>query len=117
MPSKLSQCDILVSHFNFHGVCPHNCLIKHLEYMALSRPVVATKVGEVNFAIRNGHNGLLVEEGDETSFAEAILNLLNNKEYAIQLGKNGRDDILAQHTWDRHVDASLKRLGLYETDK
>ena len=85
--------------------------------MALSRPVVATKVGEVNFAIRNGHNGLLVEEGDETSFAEAILNLLNNKEYAIQLGKNGRDDILAKHTWDRHVDDSLKGLGLYETDK
>ncbi len=117
MPSKLSQCDILVSHFNFHGVWPHNCSIKHLEYMALSRPVVATKVGEVNFAIRNGHNGLLVEEGDETSFAEAILNLLNNKEYAIQLGKNGRDDILAKHTWDRHVDDSLKGLGLYETDK
>lgn len=117
MPSKLSQCDILVSHFNFHGVWPHNCSIKHLEYMALSKPVVATNVGEVNFAIRHGHNGLLVEEGDETSFAEAILNLLNNKDYAIQLGKNGRDDILAKHTWDRHVDDSLKEIKLYETNK
>ena len=117
MPSKLSDCDILISHFNFHGVWPHNCSIKHLEYMALSRPVIATKVGEVNFAIKDGHNGILVKEGDYEGFARSILFLLSNKEYAIQLGKNGRDDILAEHTWDKHVDNLLTRLDLHEANK
>ena len=65
MPEKMSECNILISHFNFHGVWPHICSIKHLEYMALSKPVVATNAGEVNFAIKHGHNGILVDEGDE----------------------------------------------------
>tara|TARA_B100001250_G_scaffold65148_1_gene51595 strand:+ start:9989 stop:11209 length:1221 start_codon:yes stop_codon:yes gene_type:complete len=117
MPLVMSECDILISHFNFHGVWPHNCSIKHLEYMALSRPVVATRVGEVNFAIQDGHNGALVEEGDEEGFSQAILDFLNDKEYANQLGKNGRNDILEKHTWDKHVERSLQTLKSYETNK
>ena len=34
MPSILNCCDILISHFNFHGKWPHNCSIKHLEYLS-----------------------------------------------------------------------------------
>tara|TARA_B100002052_G_scaffold58743_1_gene51740 strand:+ start:15412 stop:16632 length:1221 start_codon:yes stop_codon:yes gene_type:complete len=117
MPSLMSNCDILISHFNFHGVWPHNCSIKHLEYMSLSKPVVATNVGEVNFAIKDGHNGILVDEGDEKGFAEAIIYLLNNKEHSIKLGKNGRKDIMDYHTWDKHVERSLIALKSYETNK
>ncbi len=117
MPVLMSNCDVLISHFNFHGVWPHNCSIKHLEYMSLSKPVVATNVGEVNFAIKDGHNGILVDEGDEKGFAEAILHLLNNEEYSIELGKNGRKDIMECHTWDKHVERLLINLRNYETNK
>ena len=104
MPEKISECNILISHFNFHGVWPHICSIKHLEYMALSKPVVATNAGEVNFAIKHDHNGILVDEGDEDGFANAIIKLLDNKKFATKLGINGRKDVIDNHTWDRHVD-------------
>ena len=64
MPSLLNCCDILISHFNFHGKWPHNCSIKHLEYLALGKPTVATNVGEVNFTIEQNLNGILC--GEET---------------------------------------------------
>ena len=104
MPEKMSECNILISHFNFHGVWPHICSIKHLEYMALSKPVVATNAGEVNFAIKHGHNGILVNEGDENGFANAIIKLLDNKKFATKLGINGRKAVINNHTWDKHVD-------------
>ena len=50
MNFHLNKCDVLISHFNFKGKWPHNCSIKHMEYMAVGKPVVATDVGEVNFA-------------------------------------------------------------------
>ena len=107
MPEKMSECNVLISHFNFHGVWPHICSIKHLEYMALSKPVVATNAGDVNFAIKHEHNGILVDEGDEREFANAIIKLLDNKKYAAKLGLNGRKDVINNHTWDKHVDKLL----------
>jgi len=110
MPMKLSMCDVLISHFNFHGVWPHNCSIKHLEYMSLGKPVVATNVGEVNFAIEDGISGLMIKEGDERGFADSILRLLKDKDYSKKLGENGRKKVLENHTWKKHVEKSLKKL-------
>ena len=51
MPEVLNCCDILLSHLIMKN--SHNCSIKHLEYLSLGKPTVATDVGEVNFAIEN----------------------------------------------------------------
>ena len=110
MPIKLSECEILISHFNFHGVWPHNCSIKHLEYMSMGKPVVATKVGEVNFAIEHEVNGLLVKEGDEDGFADSVLRLLRESHLRKELGDNGRQKVLEEYTWQRHVKKSLSKL-------
>jgi glycosyltransferase involved in cell wall biosynthesis len=108
MPNILNMCDILISHFNFHGVWPHNCSIKHLEYLAVGKPVVATNVGYVNYAVEDNINGILVDEGDVQGFTNAILKLSADKDKRESFGNNGRRKALSELTWYRNVDRFLQ---------
>lgn len=61
-----------------------------LEYMASSKPVVATEVGGNGEAIVNGETGLLIPPADTEALAEAVSWLLENKEKALKFGEAGR---------------------------
>lgn len=61
-----------------------------IEYMASSKPVVATTVGGNAEAVLHGETGLLVPPGDSQSLATAILTLLENKKMALRFGMAGR---------------------------
>jgi len=110
MPKVLNMCDILISHFNFHGVWPHNCSIKHLEYLAMGKPVVATNVGEVNFAIENNVNGVLITEGDVDNFSSAIIKLSHDGNMRKKYGANGRIKAEQKLTWENNVNKILSQL-------
>lgn len=107
MPEVLNCCDILLSHFNFHGRWPHNCSIKHLEYLSLGKPTIATDVGEVNFAIENEVNGILCKEGDIENFANAIIRLAKEPELRHNFGISGRSKALKEHSWKANVSRIL----------
>ena len=57
-----------------------------LEAMAASRPVVATRVGAVADAVRDGETGLLVSAGDESQLAAAIDALSSDAPRAARMG-------------------------------
>ncbi len=107
MPLILNCCDILISHFNFHGKWPHNCSIKHLEYLSVGKPTVATDVGEVNFAIEDGVNGLLCKEGDVEQFSSSIIKMANDSEFRSNLGKAGRTKAINELTWEANISRIL----------
>ena len=110
MPLYLNACDILISHFNFRGKWPHNCSIKHMEYLSVAKPVVATNVGEVNFAIENGVNGFLCKEGDIDGFATAISKLAFDNDMRQKFGAAGRSKAIETLSWDRHVNNVLEAI-------
>ncbi|MCL0072916.1 glycosyltransferase family 4 protein [Dehalococcoidia bacterium] len=69
------------------------------EFMACGKPVIATKTH--GFEILEENNaGLLVNPDNTREFADAIIKLLKNKELREQMGKNGRDYIVADHSWE-----------------
>ena len=103
MPSLLNCCDILISHFNFHGKWPHNCSIKHLEYLSLGKPTVATNVGEVNFAIEHNINGILCDEGDVKQFSDSIVRLASDSKLREQMGRAGREKAIKELGWELNV--------------
>lgn len=100
MPKVYEGCDILISHLNYHGGWPHNCSMKHLEYMAMGKPVVATDIGEVNFAIEHDINGFLVNEGDVNTFVNSIVCLVDNPELRRQFGKRSRELAVSKYQWE-----------------
>lgn len=85
---------------------------KLIEYMACAKPIVATSVA--NEGIRAPKDTLVIaDEGPE--FANAVIDLLNNRPDAIELGKNARDFVLENWTWESHFlkleNEFLKSLG------
>jgi len=61
-----------------------------LEAAACSKPIISTNVPGCKEIVRHEVNGLLIPPKDEVALAEAIRRLLDNPEFARQLGKNGR---------------------------
>ncbi|MBU0515579.1 MAG: glycosyltransferase, partial [Proteobacteria bacterium] len=61
-----------------------------MEAMAAGRPVVATLTGGTPELVRDGVDGLLVEEKDATALAAALGALVDDPELARSLGESGR---------------------------
>lgn len=62
-----------------------------LEAAACGKPIISTNVPGCKEIVRHEVNGLLIPPKDEVALAEAIRRLLDNPEFAVQLGKNGRE--------------------------
>lgn len=67
------------------------------EAMALGMPIIATNAGGTNSLIDDGHDGILVQEGDPYSMAAAILEMTSNSENAAVIGQNARKRAIHRH--------------------
>ena len=60
-----------------------------IEAMAAKVPIVSTWISGIPEAVKDGENGLLVEEKDAKALAEAIQTLLNDRKLREQFGEAG----------------------------
>ena len=74
-----------------------------LEAMAAGLPVVTTRHSGIPEAIVPGECGWLVEEGDESGMAEAMLRLLTDPAEAARLGTKARQRVEARHTMEQSL--------------
>jgi glycosyltransferase involved in cell wall biosynthesis len=75
-----------------------------LEAMACGAPVIGVSEGGVPESIVHEHTGLLVER-DPERFAQAMQHLLSNPDLAMEYGRNGREHVLRNWTWDQSTDS------------
>jgi len=64
-----------------------------LDAQSVGLPIVATKAGGIPEAVQNNTNGILVEPQNANDLAEAIINLVDNKEKREQLGLSGKESV------------------------
>ena len=64
--------------------------------MASGLPIVATKVSGNEDLVNHNSNGILVEPGNANLLAEALLELINDCEKRVQMGKLSRR-IIEEH--------------------
>jgi glycosyltransferase involved in cell wall biosynthesis len=74
-----------------------------LEAMACGKPIVATQVGGVREAVRDGETGYTVEVGDIGGLAEATLRLLREEELRRRLGKNARLVVEKEFNYEKAI--------------
>lgn len=72
-----------------------------LEAMATGCPVVATRVGGADEAIRDGREGLLVPPGDPDAMASALARLLRHPEERVAMGQRARERVRAAFTLEQ----------------
>ena len=82
-----------------------------LEAMAHGAPVVATAVGGIPEAVRDGVEGVLVAPGDTGALAAAVLGLLADPVARMRLGAAGRERVRTEFSSTRMI-ATLE--DLYE---
>jgi glycosyltransferase involved in cell wall biosynthesis len=83
-----------------------------VEAMAMEKPVIGTRVGGVPEVVHEGENGLLVNPGDPTGLANAIIRLLSNPGLAKSMGQQGRTIATTEFTVDRMC---LRMHAFYKT--
>lgn len=104
LPDYYNACDVfampaLDMHPDVEGFG-----IVFLEANACAKPVIGARSGGIPDAIRHEETGLLVEPGDATATAEALIRLLTDRDLAARLGRQGRARVLAEATWDHSAD-------------
>lgn len=108
VPAHLDACDILVvptvpasDGSQFFG-----SPTKLFEYMAMARPVIASRLGQIEEVIEDGENGLLVEPGDVDALTQAIERLSVDRDLRARLGAAARKKAIERYTW-RHNAARV----------
>lgn len=67
-----------------------------MEALAMELPVIATRISGIPELIEDKVTGMLVPEKDAGAIAEAIQHLMEHPEERIQLGKTGRERVIAE---------------------
>ncbi|MFZ9858435.1 MAG: glycosyltransferase family 4 protein [Roseiflexaceae bacterium] len=108
MPELLHSADIGIAPFD---TSKHPALqaagffwspLKVHEYMASALPVITSDITPLNHIVRHEKEGLLVNEGDVIALADAMQRLIEQPDFAIQLGAAGRERVVAQYSWQQH---------------
>ncbi|MBI2951818.1 glycosyltransferase family 4 protein [bacterium] len=75
-----------------------------VEAMATGIPAVATRVGGVPEVVEDGKTGLLVEPGDASALAGAILRLLDDEGLRRSMGEAARRRAVERYSWEAVAD-------------
>jgi len=113
VPGHLAACDILVSP---HVPMPNGKRFfgsptKLFEYMAMGKPIIASRLEQLERVLVDGRTARLVEPGSASDLADAILELSNDAHRATALGVSARLVACERHTWTKVTAGWLPRIG------
>ncbi len=98
IPQILSVIDILVVPSLFEGLP-----LTILEAMHAGKTIIATRVGGIPEAIKDGETGILVSPRDYHALTKGLLELLNDPEKRKEMGKKGKQRALQHFNVERMV--------------
>ncbi len=96
---------VLASNPDIHGEGISNTI---MEYMALSKPVVATESGGNSEIVVDGKTGFIVPPRAPEALAKAILRFIDDKELAKSFGKAGRRRLETDFSLERMIDDYIR---------
>jgi len=113
IPALISESDICIAPLglNDRNVTQGACPIKVLEYMAASRPLVASNLPIVRELLREDVDGLLFSPNDPDDLARQISALLHDEALSKRLADSATQRVLTKFTWH---EAQKKLLKVYE---
>lgn len=87
------------------------CALVYVEAALSAKPIVACRAGGAPESVADGETGILVPVNDSPAIAEAVLGLLENRDFARRMGEAGRQRALEIFSWSKFI-ATLE--GVYD---
>lgn len=109
----LAACDALVSPHvpNPDGTEFFGSPTKLFEYLAMGKPIVASRLAQLGDVLEHDVTAILCEPGDPRALAAGLASILDQPERARQLALNARRVAVERHAWEHHTRRILDRLG------
>jgi glycosyltransferase involved in cell wall biosynthesis len=113
VPALIAESDICIAPLglNDRNVTQGACPIKVLEYMASSRPLVASNMPIVRELVREDVDALLFSPNDPDDLARQVLMLLNDYDLSKRLADSATERALTKFTWH---EAQKKLVKVYK---
>ncbi|WP_055492160.1 glycosyltransferase [Streptomyces sp. TP-A0356] len=109
----LSGCDVLLSPHVWKGDGAFfGSPTKVFEYMALGRPIVASRLEQIGEILVDAVTAMLTQPGDPKSLAAGVTRALELPDRGAAMGLEARRQALAEHTWDKRAAQILSKLSL-----
>lgn len=108
----LADCDLLIAPYQKKvssdpsgagDISAWMSPLKIFEYMAVGRPIVATRLPAIEEILIDGRNALLVEPDNIEAWVNAIKRLLGDRKLAIRLSQQAQNGLIASYTWQARV--------------
>ena len=95
---------LLINNVSGHGEGISNSI---MEYMVLSKPVIATDSGGNKEIVLNEETGFIIEPFDVGILVEKIQLLLDDKNLLIEMGRKSKERILSEFSHEKFITAYL----------
>jgi glycosyltransferase involved in cell wall biosynthesis len=102
VPKYMAAMDVVVVPYGTNAESYFSPL-KLFEAMAMAKPVVGARLGEVAETLVDGETGLLYEPGRAVDLADKIATILDTPTRGGELGQSARRAVLATHTWEQNA--------------
>ena len=112
VPSYLAACDVVAVPYSQHED-QYFSPLKLFEAMAMAKPVVGARIGQVQEVVRDGVSGRLYVPDDATDLAGKLREVLDLPDRGAAMGDAGRQQVLDNHTWvenARRIETVASRL-------
>jgi glycosyltransferase involved in cell wall biosynthesis len=101
LPEITGACTVAIHPFDDNLINRAKSSVKLLELMATGIPIVTTAVGENASFIQDAVSGRLTPPGDPALMANAVVDLLLQRDGASQIGRAAQQRIEAEYLWER----------------
>ncbi|MBC7121004.1 MAG: glycosyltransferase family 4 protein [Candidatus Methanosuratus sp.] len=98
---------ILIPSITSHGIQEASSLAM-LEAMSAGKVVICSNIGGMHEIVQNMVNGVLVEEKNSVAIAEAIENIIENKNLEIEIGIKAREYAMNNHSFIAYASKITK---------
>ncbi|MEW5874627.1 MAG: glycosyltransferase family 4 protein [Candidatus Zixiibacteriota bacterium] len=109
MPDALQGMDVLTAPYPpIDGF--YFSPLKIYEYMASGKPIVASKIGQIESILRNDVSAILTPAGDASALASALLRLMDDLSTRERLGREAKRAAFEQHGWSHRIAEYQERV-------
>lgn len=79
-----------------------------IEAMSHGKPIVASRLGGIVDAVKDGETGILIPHEDPDALSEALLSVISDPGLASRLGEAGRERAKRMFSWESIADRHLE---------